>query len=189
MSVAARFHTFCQSRGVVFQQRMPYGLMKQFIEDNIIWNGNNNKHQLTSKTLRAWYSSWSGQHGSDVNAVAGQGKKVRKEMSFLKSRAPVAAHLRLRGLGAGRNYKAPLIRRALYEWFTSIRYAIDWKQLVENRRSRGRKHLARFPRSVLRVKLNQLQADQAAASILHGVRVVTITPTSWWFKRLEEEFG
>ena len=189
MLVAARFHTFCQSRGVVFQQRMPYGLMKQFIEDNIIWNGKNNKHQLTSKTIREWYTSWSGQHGSDVNAVAGQGKKVRKEMSFLKSRAPVAAHLRLRGFGGGRKYRAPLIRRALYEWFTSIRYAIDWKQLVENRRSRGKKHLARFPRSVLRVKVNQLQADQAAACILHGVPSVAIKADSWWFKRWEEEFG
>jgi hypothetical protein len=110
-------------------------------------------------------------------------------MSFLKSRAPVAGHLRLRGLGGGPKYKASLIRRALYEWWSGIRYAIDWKKLVENRRSRGKKHLARFPRSVLRVKLNQLQADQATASILHGVRAVTIKPDSWWFRRWEEEFG
>jgi hypothetical protein len=44
MLVAARFHTFCQSRGVVFQQRVPYGLMKQFIEDNIIWDGKSKKN-------------------------------------------------------------------------------------------------------------------------------------------------
>ncbi len=189
MLVAARFHTYCQSRGIVFEQRMPYGLMKQFIEDNIIWDCTSKKKQLTGKTIRGWHGSWKGQPDCGENAVAGQRKKVRKEMSFLKSRAPVAGHLRLRGLGGGAKYKAPLIRRALYEWWSSIRYAIDWKQLVENRRSRGKKHLARFPRSVLRVKLNQLQADQATASILQGVRVVTIKPDSWWFRRWEEEFG
>ena len=159
--------------------------MKQFIEDNIIWDGKGKNKQLTSKTIREWHNSWSGQPGFEVNAVAGQRKKVKKEKCFLKSRAPVASHLRLRGLGGGRSYKAPLIRRALYEWWSSIRYAIDWKQLAENRRSRGKKHLARFPRSVLRVKVNQLQADQAAASILHGVRVLTLQPTSWWFRRWE----
>ena len=189
MLVAARFHTYCQSRGIVFKQRMPYGLMKQFIEDNIIWDGKGKNKQLTGKTIREWHNSWSGQPGFDVNAVAGQRKKVMKEKCFLKSRAPVAGHLRLRGLGGGARYKAPLIRRALYEWWSSIRYAIDWKKLAENRRNRGKKHLARFPRSVLRVKVNQLQADQAAASILHGVPVVTIKPTSWWFRRWEEEFG
>ena len=44
MLVAARFHTYCQSRGVVFEQRMPYGLMKQFIEDNIIWDCTSKKN-------------------------------------------------------------------------------------------------------------------------------------------------
>ena len=99
------------------------------------------------------------------------------------------AHLRLRGPGGGAKYKAPMIRRALYEWWSSIRYAIDWKQLVENRRSRGKKHLCRFPRSILRIKVYQLLADHAAACILNGRPVVKINPDSWWFKRLEEEYG
>ena len=65
-------------------------------------------------------------------------------------------HLRRRRPGAGQKFKAPLVRTALYEWWSGLRHAIDWKKLIENRRSRGKKHLARFPRSVLRVKVNQL---------------------------------
>ena len=77
-------------------------------------------------------------------------------MSFIKSRAPAKEHTRLRGYGAGAKFKAPLVRTALYEWWSGLRHAIDWKKLIENRRSRGKKNLARFPRSVLRVKVNQL---------------------------------
>ena len=82
-----------------------------------------------------------------------------------------------------------MIRRALYEWWSSIRYAIDWKQLVGNRRSRGKKHLARFPRPILRIKIYQFLSDHAAACILNGHLVVSINPDSWWFRRFEEECG
>ena len=190
MTVAARFHIFCQSRGIVFEERFPYGIINKIIDDNVIWDDGKSKNkQLSSRTLRDWYTSWRDKSGSDLIAGAGQQMKIIKEQSFLKSRATVKSHMRLRALGAGAKYKAPLVRGGLYEWWSGIRYAIDWKKLVETRRSRGKKHLARFPRSVLRVKVNQLQADLAAACILHGLPVVTINPDSWWFKRWEDEFG
>ena len=34
---------------------------------------------------------------------------------------------------------ANLVRIALYEWFSSVRYAIGWKQMIAENRSRGTK--------------------------------------------------
>ena len=37
MLVAQRFHIYCESRNIVADQRMPYGFVKTFIQDNILW--------------------------------------------------------------------------------------------------------------------------------------------------------
>ena len=52
------------------------------------------------------------------------------------------------------------VREALYRWFVSIRYSVDWKVCEGNDRSIGQpKFLARFTRGVLRQKLKQLMID------------------------------
>ena len=70
-----------------------------------------------------------------------------------------------------------------------MRYAIDWKQLIAENRSRGKKHLVRFPRSVLKLQVNILLQNLAHASLLNGRPVESFKPDSWWFKRWEEEYG
>ena len=83
MTVAARFHIYCQSRGIVFEERFPYGTIKQFIGDNVTWNGGKNKNQqLTSKHIREWYKSWRDKSGSHVIAGVGQQKKIKKKSVF-----------------------------------------------------------------------------------------------------------
>ena len=110
-------------------------------------------------------------------------------MCLLRSRAKVPDWKRIRAKGAGRHPVANLVREALFEWFTGIRYAIDWKQLMADNRSRGRKHLCRFPRSVLVLKAQQLFQDYAYSCLLNGQRVVSAKPDSWWCKRWEEDHG
>ena len=189
MLVAQRFHFYCERRNIVADQRMPYGYMKTFIRDNIIWSGTQKKAAaLQGGSIRQWYLSWR-DTPAYASAAIGRKKTLVSEKSLLKSRAPVSSHKRFRGFGAGAKHKAPLVRQALYEWWSSIRYAIDWKQLAEHRRSRGKKHLARFPRSILRLKVLQLLADHAAACLLNSHPVQTVIPDSWWFKRWEEEYG
>ena len=123
--------------------------------------------------------------------VLGEPEKgsTRGLMNQLKSRAPVKSWMRQRAPGGGRPFKAPLLRQALYEWWSGIRYAIDWGALITSRRSRGKKHLARFPRSTLRLRVHQFLENLACACLLSGNPVQTLTPDSWWFKRWEEEYG
>jgi hypothetical protein len=136
MLVAQRFHLYCQRQGIVADKRMPYGAMKTFIEDNIVWKA---KHKaVQSKQIRHWYNDWCSTTSNILAAVADEPCQVISKMSMLRSRAPQKQFLRRRAQGGGRPPKAPLIRQALYEWWSSIRYAIDWEQLAGERRSRGK---------------------------------------------------
>ena len=58
-----------------------------------------------------------------------------------------------------------------------------------DRRKHGKKHLARFPMSLLRLKVSQLLEDFAYSSLISGTRVVSFVPNSMWFKRWQEEYG
>ena len=152
MMVAQRFHIYCHSQGILADERLPYGFMKTFMKDNILWKAK--QKALTAKKIRQWYQSLQSSSSNEVAALADQPLKAQSEKSVLGSRAPLSKCQRVRAPGGGRHHKVPLLRQALYEWWSSMRYAIEWKQLAANRRSRGKKNLARFPRSLLRVKVH-----------------------------------
>ena len=131
-----------------------------------------------------WYRQWrqSPTHlEASETAVAEMPKgKTVCVKSLLRSRKHVADALRKRREGGGRHCVHPLVRQELYHWWCSIRYAIDWRQLIAENRSRGgtrKKNLARFPRSILLVKVWQLQTEYAHASLLSGVKVCCFSQT------------
>ena len=188
MLVAQRLHLYCRKNGIQMDKKMPYGSMKTFIADNIAWKSH--LAIVTSQRLKSWYVTWASSPSNVLAAVAEEGPvPVRGSQSMLKSRGKVPDSLRCRGHGGGRHPKVPCVREALYEWFSGLRYAIDWKQLIAENRSRGKKHLARFPRSVILLKLQQLIQDHTHACLLTGMPVVAITPNGWWCKRWEEDYG
>ena len=132
---------------------MPYGTMKTFIDNNIAYAAMQKK-AVQNKQIRWWYETWRKSNGiTEVAAVA--------EKQFLKSRAPVALAARKRAHGGGRKTKAVCVRQSLYEWYAAIRYAIDWKQMIAENRSRGKKHLARFPRAIIGLKAMHVLQEHA----------------------------
>ena len=201
MSVALRLHEYCSAHKIQVDKRMPYGAMRTFITDNIAWA---TTRPPAGKNIMRWYALWRSSPSNLEAAVAEadhhaiRTKPTQKETqsstictkSLLRSRAAECSSRRKRAHGGGRRFAAPMVRQALYEWWSSIRYAIDWKQLVADNRSRGlKKNLARFPRSTLVLKVHQLLQEHAHACLLNGHRVVSFRPDYWWFKRWEEEFG
>jgi hypothetical protein len=191
MVVCARFHTFCKRRCITPDKKLPYGMMQTFMKEHVMWKaGNNNDLLARGRQVRRWYRTWLTSETNAVAAVADtDAPHVRAEMVLLRSRARKKSWTRLRAPGAGRPTTAPMVRQSLYEWWSSIRHCIDWTQLAEDRRSRGKKHLARFPRSVLALKVHQLLQDFAYASLINGIPVVAFKPDSWWFKRWEDDYG
>ena len=85
--------------------------------------------------------------------------------SLLKSRAKKSGWDRKRAPGGGRQCQAIQVRQELYEWWTSIRYAVDWKEVIKENKSRGlKKNLARFPRSLVKIKLEMSTSLTAVAA-------------------------
>jgi hypothetical protein len=187
MLVGHRFHAYCRNHDIALDVRLPHGAMKTFIADNLELT---QKMPLTAKTLRAWHGLWRRSCSGVVAAVADiPAVTPYQHKSLLRSRAPQQACARHHAPGQGRHPKAQCVRQALYEWFTGIRYAIDWRELIAENRSRGRRHLARFPRSILKLKVQQLLQDYTYACLLNGVPVQSVKCNSWWFRRWEDDYG
>ena len=188
MLVAKRFHMYCLKHGIVPDKRMPYGAVKAFIHDNLEWKSGRMGLGQTGQ-LRKWHASWQASSFNVLAAVADKPKALRDEKKSGHSRSKLPLHQRVRAPGGGKQFKAPLVRKALYEWWSGMRFAIDWKKLAEDRRHRGRKCLARFPRSALKLKVAQLLEDYAYSCLLNGSRVVAFLPDAHWFRRWEEDHG
>jgi len=184
--VAIRFHNYCRQRGII-ATRLPRFAMETFIEDNIAWMGLG--RTMLKRNVRRWYDKWRDRASTVLTAAAVTPGKAITQKTNLKSKAKKAHYLRIREEGGGRRVKAPLVRHALYEWWAGLRYAIDWTKLAAERRSRGKKSLARFPREVLCMKVRQLLEEHACACLLNGTPAQTFRPTAHWFKRWEEDYG
>ena len=114
--------------------------MIKFKKDHLNWTSG--QKALGTKTVKRWYDAWRRETGmGDAVAAVAAVAVLPLEKSALRSRAPVANTARQRATGAGPKFKAFCVRQALYEWFVSIRYAIDWKQMIAENRSRGTKTL------------------------------------------------
>ena len=85
------------------------------------------------------------------------------------SRPPVENGMRQRrfGLPGTGSIRCAWVRGALYQWFVSIRYSVDWKACEGKARSSGQpKCLARFTRGLLRQKLMQLMLDYCSQCLV-----------------------
>ena len=193
-AVAARYHQHITSRDLSItirdrhgheRQRLAWGALKQFIDENVVWTGPKSKNGGVARYIKRWYKEW--QSNSGIAAAAGT--KDVHEKSLLKSRKKKTGSQRKRTEGAGRKFEAPLVRRQLYEWWSGLRHAIDWRTLIADRRSRGKKHLARFPRSLVLLKVQSLLQDHAYASLMSGTQVKSFIPDGWWLNRWQEEYG
>ena len=84
-----------------------------------------------------------------------------------------------------------MIRDALFEWWVSVRFAIAWTALKSQSARRGRGCACRFPRSVIRWKVQQLVVEYEAAHVLHSEQKLKkmINTDSHWFRLFVGEYG
>ena len=71
-----------------------------------------------------------------------------------------------------------------------LRYAIDWKALRAQRVKAGEvKCLGRFPKRLIKQKLQQLLEEHCRAALLNGVRGTGFQITPRWWTNWQREFG
>ena len=168
---AARFDAFLRSCGWRRGDTVPYGATRRFLS-LVVFPGAKQKRKA-QQVLR-WHQTWSTCMVCDNT----------------RNRAGALCKRRRRPGKQGRPAALPWLRQALYEWWSSMRYSVDWKAVAQGVAPQLRpKRLARFTRSVLKAKAQQLLADYLATALTAGsaARGVSLRPT--WFANWQKEFG
>ena len=117
--------------------------------------------------------------------------KPRGAEHSMRASKPTVWHKRRRRLGGqGRPHLCPAVRDALYEWYISMRFSIDWRTYNASCRRLGKyKCMGRFPRSLIKRKLEQLLSDCASDALLSGARMQMFKINSRWFDIWQNEYG
>ena len=150
--------------------------------------------------IRQWFRRWRQRAPGDNTApavsttLACKGYRTSGLCKAARSRNGVRRPrkcTRQNAPGGGRHPWQPMIRDALFEWWVGVRFAVDWTALRKRSARRGRGCSCRFPKSVLRWKVQQLVVEYAAAHVLHSEQKLTrlINTDSHWFRLFESEYG
>ena len=178
--VAEAFDMFLRSRGVGKNARIPRHATTDFIKSRLAIK--KDTKGLAVK-IRRWHDKWTK-----------DGKRPTADKSFRKKLCygSTPHQKRLRGPGAGAHARCPWVRDALFEWFVSMRYSIDWRKYNQKLRSCGQhKAMGRFPVALLRQKAKQFLQDYlrvaltaVAAKVPRGMAI------DWkWLKRWGCDYG
>jgi len=143
--------------------------------------------------LKKWHKLWRSNTNLQLHTKLTNGKVVRGQVNrkrgLSNQEVPYGKRQRVAGT-QGKRHRAMCVRERLYEWFISMRYSIDWKKYNAACRSRGRpKCVGRFPRSLLKAKLQEFLADYCHMQLVNGLRPTPFQITPQWFSGWENEFG
>ena len=150
------------------------------------------KQGYQRKLVRRWYDATLSSCGGTLVPATDEAVEDKRAVGGRGQKQAISGKKRMRTAGSCGVHliKAPSIRKRLYEWFLSVRYSIDWDAINKRARNNGRKKaMGRFPRAILKAKVQQFQLEYAEESLKRGVKVSLFTPRSRWFSEWEKEYG
>ena len=90
----------------------------------------------------------------------------------------------------GAPFKCNWLRERLFEWFISMRYAIDWKKYDAALRSSGRyKAMGRFPRALVFQQAKLFLVEYVKERTLVGLGSRAVSINQEWLGRWMHEYG
>ena len=141
-----------------------------------------------AKALRRWHNHFQ-QMGVDEPSRS-SGRSIHLKNGSARPPVEYGRRQRRLGLQGTGSIRCAWVREALYQWFVSIRYSVDWKASEGKARSSGQaKCLARFTRGLLRQKFRQLMIDDCRQFLRKGQKAVTFQPTARWLSGWQREWG
>ena len=97
---------------------------------------------------------------------------------------------RRRSGGAGARKKCPWLSSALYEWWSHMRYNVDWKKVNAGvPKEKGHRNIARYTQALLVTKAKDLVTSYCSHALVRGIRPVVPTLKPRWFKEWRKEYG
>lgn len=182
MQTARAFNTFIEESGWRAGDRLPHGCVPNFIK-GLRWTGKMTiKHKGVA--LRRWHDVWIKTRSRANPQLRGE-KAPRGVRVYVTS----AARVRRSSLKVA-HYKVPWVRQALFEWFASVRYAVDWTALAKGVAPQSRrKAIGRFTRSLVRSKALELLQVYAREKLMRGIATNGVQFNSTWFRGWEAEYG
>lgn len=180
--LAGAFHGFLLDLGWRPGQRKPRNSASAFIKQ-LKWSKPPAKSQQL-RVIRTWHRNY--------------GKKAYGEQVVLKGKrgkgravVQIPNHSRRReSINQGRARSAAWLRQALYEWFASIRYSVDWRAVSEGIVPQLRhKCIGRFTRAMVKAKAQQLLKVYLRECLLRGAKAEGVQLRSRWFREWEAEYG
>jgi hypothetical protein len=182
MQVAEAFDEFLVGMGWTLGKRIPRNAGVTFRTQYL-------RGQVpVMRALRTWHQKWRSTIGKQIKC---HGRPLKMDAV---GKTKWQRRMKARGQ-QGRPHKCPWVRDALFAWYSSIRYSIDWSQVRARLQTPGLsssgmgKSLARFTRQLVRQKAQQLLNDYCKICLLNQVRVSAPQLSSNWFSSWETEYG
>ena len=175
MQVATLFDRFLVDHDLT-GRKLPKGMLRTFMS-RLTWASA--KSQCHPRSIRRWHMTW---------LEAGAGQQIVHHRRTAAGNV-IANRSRLRPLRQMPR-SCPWLRTALYEWFVSLRYSVDWKAVAKSAAPQlRRKVMARFTRSFVKAKAKQLLQLYLRESLTRGLKTKGVDLRSRWFRAWEAEHG
>ena len=184
MQTAAALDTFLRSTGWAAGTRLPRNACPHFLKTSLVWP--KMKDVGTScRMMRRWHAEWQKNTSLQTSSTELSTATTRSGGTML-----VWSRRQRQGSFQGRPVACPWLRQALFEWFMSMRYSIDWEAVRGSFRSgEGHKCMARFTKKLMRTKAEQLLQDYCYESLLRGLKPQSVKLTSKWWTGWQRDYG
>ena len=176
MQVAKLYHDHLRSCGWQEGEKEPWGARTEFM-GRLKW-GARGRMRWKTQSLGRWLRTFL------AKDVVG-GAPIRRATPRSKMWSQ-----RQRGEGGGRSTKCEWLRQELFEWWSGVRYAVDWSSIKKNTAPEVvPKKIARFTQYVIKAKAKELLSRYVRAQVEGGVKVEAVVLRSRWFAEWRHERG
>lgn len=179
MQLAKLYWEHLRSCGWQEGEKEPYGAGRAFVR-RVQWAGKWLEQKAAA--LKRWMNIFLETRNGDAGSTQVSHRK--------ETRRTKAWYARRRTEGGGRKRRCEWLRQELFEWWSGMRFAVDWEAIRKDTAPQlQRKKLARFTQYVVKAKAKELLCWYLKAQVEAGVNVEQVDLRSMWLSEWRYEYG
>ena len=179
VKVARLYEEYLRSCGVIEGERAPRNALTKFVSQKIKWQFAVKNPQ---RCVMRWHNNWL-KDGKPHH-------RANHNMKPICYKGVTNLHRRRATGHQGAPLRCNWVRESLFDWFISMRYAIDWKTYNAALRSCGRyKAMGRFPAALVKKQAKIFLSQYMKERLLAGLASQAMVIDNRWLKRWMHEYG